>query len=99
MKARRETFPWTSLAKVRSRHHALMQSSQALFGVATPANGAAERLNLHQAQLVNQGCGLAVLAVIDTGVDPEHELLKGSCRPGFRLHTESGRFCVGLEQC
>ncbi len=44
---------------------------------------AAERLNLHEAQLVNQGCGLAVLAVIDTGVDPEHELLKGSVIPGF----------------
>ena len=44
---------------------------------------AAERLNLHQAQLVNHDCGQTVLAVIDTGVDPEHELLKGSLVPGF----------------
>ena len=44
---------------------------------------AAEKLNLHQAHLAGNDCGNAVLAVIDTGIDPEHELLEGSVISGF----------------
>jgi subtilisin family serine protease len=44
---------------------------------------AAERLKVHQAQLEHGGCGETVIAVLDTGVDSDHELLRGSVISGF----------------
>lgn len=46
--------------------------------------GALDLVNLPEAQFISPGCGAGVtVAIIDTGVDPDHPALAGALVPGF----------------
>ncbi len=44
---------------------------------------AVRRIRLHEAHLEPVGCGAAVVAVLDTGVDPDHPALAGALTTGY----------------
>lgn len=44
---------------------------------------AARAIRLHQGHAANGDCGSAVVALLDTGVDPGHALLAGALVPGY----------------
>ena len=50
---------------------------------------AAREIRLHEGHLENGDCGSAVVAVIDTGVDADHELLRGALVPGYDFLLET----------
>ena len=43
------------------------------------------QVHLHEAQAASRNCGDVVVAVLDTGVDPQHPLLEGALLPGYDL--------------
>ncbi|MCP3961404.1 MAG: S8 family serine peptidase [bacterium] len=49
---------------------------------------AARLVRLHEAHLERPGCGAVTVAVIDTGVDPDHPLLAGALVPGYDFLLE-----------
>lgn len=50
---------------------------------------AVREVSLHEAHLANADCGSAVVAIIDTGVDPEHPLLQGALVGGYDFILET----------
>ncbi len=61
---------------------------------------AVRQISLHEAHLAG-GCGAAVVAILDTGVDPDHPLLRGALVPGFDFILEqpgTPSEWTGLEQ-
>ncbi len=52
--------------------------------------GTAQRINLHEAHLGSPDCGSATVAIIDTGVDPEHPLLADALIPGHDFLSGGG---------
>ena len=49
---------------------------------------AARLIRLQEAQLEGLGCGSVIVAVIDTGVDPDHEMLADALVPGYDFLLE-----------
>jgi hypothetical protein len=49
---------------------------------------AVRRVRLAEAHLASDGCGEVTVAVIDTGIDPEHPLLQPALVPGYDFLTE-----------
>ena len=43
----------------------------------------ADKVRLHEAHQANGDCGSAIVAILDTGVDPDHPLLAGALLPGY----------------
>lgn len=50
---------------------------------------AVREISLHEAHLANADCGSAVVAVIDTGVDPGHPLFQGALTEGYDFILET----------
>ncbi len=49
---------------------------------------AARLIRLHEGHAANADCGSATVAILDTGVDPDHPMLSGALQPGFDFLLE-----------